>query len=102
MTTVAAAFAVAGCAEPREPGPVSLRDVGQWIWSKTDSGIYADAARSRPGIVPTIWVGSIHGSRAGVTSQLALDPRIAAAPRVGIVIRFEDTFTQAWALGDSA
>ena len=91
-----------GCAHPPEREPVDLREVGQWIWSKTDSSIYAHALRSRPGIVATVWVGSIHGTSSGVTSQLALDPRTAGTPRVGIVIRFEDTFTQAWAIGDSA
>ena len=102
MTALAASAVIVACAQPQEHGPVNVGDVGQWIWSKADSGIYANAVRSRPGILPTVWVGSIHGAPSGVTSQLALNPRIAAAPRVGIVIRFEDSFTQSWAIGDSA
>lgn len=76
--------------------------IGQWIWSRADSAVFASAVRLKSDIVPTVWIGSVHGTTAGVTGQLALDPRIAGRRRVGVVIRFEDTFSRAWALGDSA
>ena len=73
-------------------------EIGQWIWSETDSSIYAASARAIPALVPTVWIGSIHGTRDGkVAGQLALSPRIAGVPRVGVVIRFEDDFGSVWA-----
>ena len=73
--------------------------MGQWIWSSTDSAVYANATRVRPDLVPTVWVGSVHGSQGRVTGSLGLSPRVAGSAHVAVVIRFEDTFTRAFASG---
>ena len=73
-------------------------ETGQWIWSASDSALFADAARSIPDLVPTVWIGTIRASSDGtVRSQLALSPRIAGRPTVGVVVRFDDSFSNAWA-----
>ena len=73
-------------------------EIGQWIWSVTDSSIYAASARAIPALLPTVWIGSIRATRDGrVAGQLALSPRIAGVPRVGVVVRFEDDFGSVWA-----
>src|SRR6185437_1279544 len=59
---------------------------------------FAEAARSIPKVIPTVWIGTIRASGNGsIQSQLALSPRIAGRPSVGVVIRFDDSFTKAWA-----
>jgi hypothetical protein len=72
-------------------------DVGQWIWSVADSARFAEAARVVPDLVPTVWVGTVRGSRgAGVQSQLARSPRIAGRERVAVIVRFDDSFSSVW------
>ena len=79
------------------PGPRQPAEIGQWIWSSTDSVVYAASLRTIPKVVPTVWIGTIHGTRDGrVTGRLALSPRIAALPRVGVTVRFEDDFSAVW------
>jgi len=73
-------------------------EIGQWIWSSTDSALFADAARSIPNLVPTVWVGTIRASGNGkVQSQLALSPRISGRSTAGVVVRFDDAFSSVWA-----
>ena len=73
-------------------------ETGQWIWSASDSALFADAARSIPDLVPTVWIGTIRASGDGtVQSQLALSPRIAGRPTAGVVVRFDDSFSNVWA-----
>lgn len=85
--------AAIGCEQPaRHRG-----DIGQWIWSARDSALFADASRAVPGLVPAVWVGTVGATPAGaVQSRLALSPRVAARPRVAVVVRFDDSFTRAW------
>jgi len=71
--------------------------MGQWIWSITDSAVYVNAARAKPDLVPAVWIGSVHGSRGRITGSLGLSPRVAGTGQVAVVIRFEDTFTRAFA-----
>ena len=80
--------------------PVSYETaVGQWIWSSTDSALFADAARSIPNLVPTVWIGTIRASGDGkVQSQLALSPRISGRSTTGVVVRFDDGFSSVWAV----
>ena len=81
----------------KAPPPREI-EVGQWIWSAADSARFVEAARSIPNVVPTVWIGTIRASSDGtVQSQLALSPRIAARPSVGVVVRFDDSFTRSWA-----
>ena len=79
-------------------------EIGQWIWSATDSALFADAARSIPNLVPTVWIGTIRASRDGtVQSQLALSPRVSGRTTTGVVVRFDDGFSSVWAAhSDSA
>ena len=79
--------------------PVSHKtEIGQWIWSSADSALFADAARSIPTLVPTVWIGTIRAFGDGrVQSQLALSPRIAGRATTAVVVRFDDTFTSVWA-----
>jgi len=80
--------------------PVSHEtEIGQWIWSSTDSALFADAARSIPNLVPTVWIGTIRASGDGrVQSQLALSPRVSGRTTTGVVVRFDDDFSSAWAV----
>lgn len=95
-STLAIALALTACIGGEQPGS-QRTEIGQWIWSETDSGLFAGTARSVNALVPTVWIGTIRGSRAGaVQAQLALSPRIAARPRVAVVVRFDDSFTSAW------
>jgi hypothetical protein len=74
-------------------------DIGQWIWSSADSAVFADAARSIRKLVPTVWIGTIRASRDGnMQSQLALSPRIAGRSTTGVVVRFDDGFSNVWAV----
>ena len=81
-------------------GPVSHKtEIGQWIWSSTDSALFADAARSIPNLVPTVWIGTIRASGDGkVQSQLALSPRVSGRSATGVVVRFDDGFSGVWAV----
>jgi hypothetical protein len=73
--------------------------IGQWIWSSTDSALFADAARSIPNLVPTVWIGTIRASGDGqVQSQLALSPRVSGRSATGVVVRFDDGFSGVWAV----
>jgi hypothetical protein len=82
------------------PPDTSRTTIGQWIWSSADSAIFVQAARAVPDLVPTVWVGTIDASANGdVASRLALSPRVAGRRSVAIVVRFEDSFTRAWAHG---
>jgi hypothetical protein len=73
--------------------------IGQWIWSSTDSSLFADAARSIPNLVPTVWIGTIRASGDGnVQSQLALSPRLSGRSTTGVVVRFDDGFSSVWAV----
>lgn len=91
------AFALASIIACKAPPPHET-EIGQWIWSTTDSARFAEASRSIPTVIPTVWIGTIRGSRTGaVQATLALSPRIAARPSVGVVIRFDDSFTNVWA-----
>jgi hypothetical protein len=77
--------------------------LGQWIWSRTDSSTFVQARDRFPALVPTVWIGTISSSKDGrIRSQLALSPRVAGARSAGVVIRFENSFTTAWAASDSA
>jgi hypothetical protein len=80
--------------------PVSHEtQIGQWIWSPTDSALFADAARSIPNLVPTVWIGTIRASGDGqVQSQLALSPRVSGRSATGVVVRFDDGFSGVWAV----
>ena len=72
-------------------------ETGQWIWSASDSALFEDASRSIPDLVPTVWIGTIRASGDGtVQSGLALSPRIAGRPTVAVVVRFDDSFSDAW------
>jgi len=74
-------------------------EIGQWIWSSTDSALFADATRSIPNLVPTVWIGTIRGSGDGeVHSQLALSPRVSGRSTAGVVVRFDDDFSSVWAV----
>jgi len=86
--------APSACDRPVPPEP----QIGQWIWSSTDSALFVDAARSIPNLVPTAWIGTIRASRDGeVQSQLALSPRISGRSTAAVVVRFDDGFSSAWA-----
>src|SRR3954449_11157509 len=80
--------------------PVSHEtEIGQWIWSSTDSALFADAARSIPNLIPTVWIGTIRASADGrVQSQLALSPRVSGRTTTGVVVRFDDSFSSGWAV----
>ena len=72
-------------------------DVGQWIWTRRDSVLLADASRTIDSIVPTVWIASVGEVRNGSAAvQLALSPRVGGAQRVAVVIRFEDSFGKSW------
>jgi hypothetical protein len=88
------AASIIGC----KPPPTHETEIGQWIWSATDSARFAEASRTIPNVIPPVWIGTIRGSRSGaVQGTLALSPRIAGRPSVGVVIRFDDSFTNVWA-----
>jgi hypothetical protein len=73
--------------------------IGQWIWSSADSALFADAAHSMPNLVSTVWIGTIAASGDGeVHSRLALSPRVSGRSTTGVVVRFEDNFSSAWAV----
>lgn len=73
-------------------------EIGQWIWSETDAQIFAESSRSVPELTPTVWIGTVRASRDGVVQlQIALSPRAVGRPRTGIVVRFDDSFTNAFA-----
>jgi hypothetical protein len=91
---VCASLVACGKAEPARTAPL---DAGQWIWTAADSARFAEASRTISRLAPTVWIGSVRGSRDGrVTTQLAQSPRLAGTSRVGVVIRFEDDFTAVW------
>ena len=93
------AVATAGACESERIPPGSRRvEVGQWIWSRDDSSVFAASARVKPNVVPTVWIGSIHGSATRVSGSLGLSPRLAGSGRAAVVIRFEDTFTRAFVM----
>jgi hypothetical protein len=79
-------------------------DVGQWVWSSADSAHFVEATRSIPDLISTLWIGTVRASRDGaVEGQLARSPHMPAVGRMGVVIRFDETFSRAWARGsDSA
>ena len=92
-----AAVALASWLACKPPAPHAT-ETGQWIWSESDSSRFAEASRSMPGLLATVWVGTIRASSDGaIASQLALSPRIAGRPSVGVVVRFDDSFTRVWA-----
>lgn len=79
-------------AAPRET------EIGQWIWSEADSARFVEASRTFPNLLATVWTATILATNDGsVQSRLALSPRIAGRPSVGVVVRFDDSFTRAWA-----
>ena len=82
----------------KRPAPHDT-EIGQWIWSETDSARFVESSRSIPDLLATVWIGTIRAASDGsVQSQLALSPRIAGRPSVGVVIRFDDSFTRAWSV----
>jgi hypothetical protein len=98
-------LALLGAAPSACDRPVSHEtEIGQWIWSSADSGLFADAARSIPNLAPTVWVGTIRASGDGkVESQLALSPRVSGRSTTGVVVRFDDDFSSVWGVqSDSA
>ena len=96
--TMSAAAGPIACTDREAESARRPAEIGQWIWSAADSSIYAASAREIPRLLPTVWIGSIRATSDGrVAGQLGLSPRIAGAPRVGVVIRFEDDFGSAWA-----
>jgi hypothetical protein len=93
---VALALCLASIACSDAP-PSRPLETGQWIWSVEDSSRFADASRTFPSLVPTVWIGTIAATRDGrVESRLALSPRIAGRPNAAVVIRFDDAFTNVW------
>ena len=91
------AVTLVGCEGADGPGPRQRAEIGQWIWSSADSAVYAASSRTIPAVVPTIWIGTVHGTRDGrVVGQLALSPRIAGRERAAVVIRLEDDFSAVW------
>jgi hypothetical protein len=75
----------------------SVTETGQWISSATDSALFVDASRSIPALVPTVWIGTIRASKDGtVQVEPALSPGIAGRARTGVVIRFDNSFTNSW------
>jgi hypothetical protein len=101
VSVTLAAAALLGCKRPAAPPPT---DLGQWIWTAEDSARFVESSRTFPRLAATVWIGTIRANGAGeVQSRLALSPRMAGRPRVGVVVRFDDTFTNAWsAASDSA
>jgi hypothetical protein len=86
-----AAFA---CKQPQIERPT---DVGQWIWTSTDSARFVEAAQTVPTVTPTVWIGTIRASKAGkLESALGLSPQIAGRPNVGVLVRFDDSFSIVW------
>jgi len=91
-----AVMVVTSCSRADTPRQTSL-DVGQWIWSVADSARFARASRSVAQLTPTVWIGSVHGTRDGtVATQLGVSPRISGRERTGVVVRFEDDFNAVW------
>jgi hypothetical protein len=91
---VCASLFACGKGEPARTAPL---DIGQWIWTAVDSARFADASRTIGRLTPTVWIGSVRGSRDGrITTRLAQSPRLAGTARAGVVIRFEDDFTAIW------
>lgn len=87
-------LAPSACDRPVSP----TTEIGQWIWSSTDSALFSDAARSIPNLVPTVWIGTVRASRNGeIQSQLALSPRISGRSTAAVVVRFDDGFSSVWA-----
>ena len=85
-------------AAKRAVGDTTVVVTGQWIWSRTDSATFVAARRAVPDLVPTVWIGTVTASRTGqIRTQLALSPRVAASLETAVVVRFEDSFTNAWA-----
>ena len=90
---------VAAATSACEPPVSHDTAIGQWIWSPADSALFADAARSIPNLVPTVWIGTIRASSDGkVQSQLALSPRVSGRSTAGVVVRFDDGFSSVWAV----
>jgi hypothetical protein len=97
---VAVLVAIVACEEP----PARAMDVGQWIWSSEDSARFVEASRTVPRLAPTVWIGTIRASPSGaLQAGLGLSPTVAARSRVGVIIRFDDSFSNVWpAQTDSA
>ena len=50
-----------------------------------------------PNVVATVWIGTIRATSEGaVASELALSPQIAGRSTVGVVVRFDDSFSRVW------
>jgi len=93
LGVTALALAVA-CSKP----PARRAEIGQWIWSSADSARFAETARALPQLTPTVWIGTMRASKAGTLQpSLGLSPTIAARPAAGVIIRFDDSFSNMWA-----
>ena len=85
-------LAGAGCGATPPSSPM----VGQWIWSDRDRSIFDDTREQLPDLVPGVWVSTISFQHGAIVQRLALRPSLVANTDPAIVIRFDDSFTEAW------
>lgn len=78
---------------PAEPAPVERW--GQWIWTDADARVYEESRAAVPGLVPTVWVGTVRFAGGGFTTELGHDPRGVAGERA-VLVRIDDSAHAAW------
>ena len=89
---VLAALTIACADTPRAPVTT-----GQWIWSSADAELFAETRRSIPALRPAVLIGTLEAHPGFVASRLMRSPRLAGVAAAAIVVRFEDSFSSAWA-----
>lgn len=76
--------------------PPPPNQVGQWIWSARDVGVYNKEKQSLPNLVPSPWVATAFFSEEKISIQKALSPMTVADAPIAAVLRIDDSFHGAW------
>lgn len=100
LVGVAALVALSACAEKPEPQPRPFW--GQWLWSSTDRRVFFASRREVPDLLPGVWASTLSFKDGEVVQRLALSPDIEDGARVAILIRFHESFHEAWIGTDDA